>query len=93
MAWFLNIYRCARCNRIWTDEWSCMCDDECPHCGIRDMSPFQSEDLTELIEQVGDEFVAIRSPYTAEHEPDYREVGRFPTREKAKVFLATVEAD
>ncbi len=49
MAWFLNFYRCERCAQAWTDEWSCMCDDECPHCGARDMSPSRSEDLTELI--------------------------------------------
>lgn len=93
MAWFLNIYRCARCKRLWTDEWSCMCDDDCPHCGARHMSPCHSEDVTEFVEQDGDEFVAIRSPYTAEHEPDYHEVGRFPTREKAVEFLASTELD
>jgi len=49
MAWFLNFYRCGRCRKIWTDEWSCTCDDECPHCGFRNMTPFNSEDLTELI--------------------------------------------
>jgi DNA-directed RNA polymerase subunit RPC12/RpoP len=49
MAWFLNFYRCDRCRKVWTDEWSCTCDDECPHCGFRDMTPFKSEDLTELI--------------------------------------------
>jgi PHP family Zn ribbon phosphoesterase len=48
MAWFLNLYKCDRCKRRWTDEWSCMCDDECPHCGARDMTPYESEDLTEL---------------------------------------------
>jgi hypothetical protein len=57
------------------------------------MSPFQSEDLTELIERQGDEFVAIRSPDSAEHDPDYREVGRFPTRAKAEEFFATVEME
>jgi hypothetical protein len=93
MAWFLNIYRCVRCKRIWTDEWSCMCDDDCPHCGARHMSPFDSENLTELIEQDGKEFVAIRSPRSAEHDPDYREVGRFPTYEKAEEFLASVEME
>ncbi len=92
MAWFLNIYRCARCKRIWTDEWSCTCDDDCPHCGARHMSPCHSEDVTEFIERDGNEFVAIRSPETAEHDPDYRELGRFPTREKAEEFLASVEA-
>jgi Zn-finger nucleic acid-binding protein len=93
MAWFLNFYRCARCKRIWLDQWSCTCDDDCPHCGARHMSPFDSENLTELIEQDGNEFVAIRSPRSAEHDPNYREVGRFPTRETAEEFLASVETE
>src|SRR6266702_3838521 len=53
MAWFLNFYKCARCKRRWTDEWSCMCDDTCPHCGARDMTPYQGEELTTLIEEEG----------------------------------------
>ena len=71
MAWFLNYYNCDRCDREWTDEWSCMCDDDCPHCGARHMCPTKSEDLTELIEREGEEFVVLRSPDTAEHDPDY----------------------
>jgi hypothetical protein len=55
------------------------------------MTPFKSEDLTELVEQDGDEFVAMRSPESAEHNPDYRELGRFPTREKAEEFLASTD--
>src|SRR5216683_2590309 len=57
MAWFLNFYKCDRCKRRWTDEWSCMCDDECPHCVRRDMTPYNSEELTTLIEQEGNEFI------------------------------------
>ena len=87
MAWFLNFYRCDRCRRRWTDEWSCMCDDECPHCGARDMSPFDSENLTELVEQDGNEFVAIRSPNSAEHEPDYRESAVFRRARRHEEFL------
>jgi hypothetical protein len=68
-----------------------MCDDECPHCGARDMTPYNSEDLTELIEQEGSEFVVLRSPASAEHDPDYCEVGRFPTRETAEEFLALLD--
>jgi hypothetical protein len=56
------------------------------------MSPSHSEDLTEFIEQDGDEFVAIRSSDTAEHDPDYRELGRFPTRAAAETFLNTYDA-
>jgi DNA-directed RNA polymerase subunit RPC12/RpoP len=47
MAWFRNYYRCARCNHEWTDEWSATCDDDCPHCGARHMSPYKSEDAAE----------------------------------------------
>jgi hypothetical protein len=55
------------------------------------MSPTKSEDLTELIERDSDEFVVIRSPDTAEHRPDYEELGRFPTLAKAEEFLASHE--
>jgi hypothetical protein len=56
------------------------------------MSPVRSEDLTELIEQEGQEFVVLRSPDTAEHDPDYQELGRFPTRATAEAFLAEYES-
>jgi hypothetical protein len=46
-----------------------------------------------LIEQEGSEFVVMRSPDTAEHDPDYEEVGRFPTRAKAEEFLVSTELD
>ena len=57
------------------------------------MTPIRSEDLTELIEEEGSEFVVIRSPDTAEHDPDYEEIGRFPTRAQAEEFLASTEQD
>jgi DNA-directed RNA polymerase subunit RPC12/RpoP len=47
MAWFRNYYRCARCRRKWTDEWSATCEDDCPRCGARHMSPYKSEDAEE----------------------------------------------
>lgn len=89
MAWFLNHYKCPKCRRRWSDEWSCMCDDDCPHCGARHMSPYDSEDLTIVIEQEGSEFVVLESPETAEHAPDYRELGRFATEEQATRFVET----
>ena len=93
MAWFLNFYRCDRCRKVWTDEWSCTCDDECPHCGFRDMTPFKSEDLTELIVEESDGFVVLRSSEGAEDDPDYEELGRFPTRDAAKAFLGAHHPD
>jgi DNA-directed RNA polymerase subunit RPC12/RpoP len=42
---FQNFYRCASCGHEWTDIWSATCDDDCPHCGARHMSPYKSEDV------------------------------------------------
>jgi hypothetical protein len=55
------------------------------------MCPTNGEDLTELVEQEENEFIVLRSPGTAEHDPDYQELGRFPTRAKAEEFLAEYE--
>ncbi|WP_246801284.1 hypothetical protein [Bradyrhizobium genosp. L] len=49
--------------------------------------------MTELIERHGDEFVVLRSPESAEDDPRYRELGRFPTYAKAEEFLASTEFD
>jgi hypothetical protein len=65
-----------------------MCDDSCPHCGARDITPHTSEDLTTLIEKQKDGFVVLWSPETAEHDPDYRELGHFPTEQQAIDFLS-----
>jgi predicted nucleic acid-binding Zn-ribbon protein len=87
MAWFRNHYECARCGSHWTDEWSCMCDDDCPHCGARHMSPTDSDDLTEIIRHRGGAFIVLRSSDAAEDCPDYLETAVFSTREQAEAFL------
>jgi len=43
---FRNHYKCPRCGEEWTDEWSCACNDECSQCGMKDIMPTQSEDIT-----------------------------------------------
>ena len=43
---FLNHYTCDRCGYEWQDEWSCACDDDCPSCGARHMSPHESEQIS-----------------------------------------------
>jgi len=88
MAWYLNRYECSRCGSDWQGEWSCMCDDDCPQCGARHMSPADSDDLTEIIVKDGDEFVVMQSPETAEHCANYRKLGRFPTLAAVEAFLA-----
>jgi hypothetical protein len=52
------------------------------------MTPYKSDDLTTVVHRNGGEFVVLRSPDTAEHDADYRELGRFPTRTQAKRFAA-----
>jgi predicted nucleic acid-binding Zn-ribbon protein len=49
---FRNYYRCAECGCEWTDVWSAQCDDDCPFCGARHMSPYKSEDITEDLPSV-----------------------------------------
>jgi DNA-directed RNA polymerase subunit RPC12/RpoP len=87
MAWYLNHYTCARCGSDWTDEWSCMCDDDCPYCGARHMTPVTSNDLTHVIERRGSEFVVLWSPENAEHDPEYCELASFATRKQAETYL------
>lgn len=89
MSWYRNYYICERCDSTWTDEWSCMCDDDCRRCGARHMTPCESDDLTTVIKPASDGFVVLWSPESAEHEADYRELGRFPNRQQAERFLAT----
>jgi predicted nucleic acid-binding Zn-ribbon protein len=55
MAWFRNHYECARCGHRWTDEWSATCDDDCPHCGARHMSPYKSDEADENRRQTGND--------------------------------------
>lgn len=40
-----NYYICPDCGYEWEDEWDCDCDDDCPACGCRHVSPYRSEDI------------------------------------------------
>lgn len=42
---FRNFYTCPSCGHEWHDEWSATCDDDCPKCGQRHISPVRSEEL------------------------------------------------
>jgi hypothetical protein len=96
MAWFLNSYECDHCEERWEDEWSCMADDECPSCGAGDMVPHLSQDLTFLVVEREGIHVVLRSPDTAEDEPEYQLAGEFPTRALAEAYVveaATQQCD
>ena len=87
MAWYRNFYNCTDCGTSWEDEWSCCCDDECPECGSGDWSPYESEDLTEVIEQRGEEFAVLRSPEDADDRPSYSVIAKFTSRALAERFV------
>lgn len=40
-----NEYRCPACQAAWEDTWCSGCDDTCPSCGCRDVSPHTSTPL------------------------------------------------
>ncbi len=72
VAWYLNKYECSNCDAVWDDEWSCMCDDECPNCGASDHSPVASSDMSAFTEENGDgSFSVYYSPPDAEHAAEY----------------------
>jgi hypothetical protein len=93
MAWFRNHYLCGRCDSAWETEWSCMCDDDCRHCGARHMSPFDSDDLTYIVRTRTDYYIVLHSPDNAEDRPLYQEVDRFKSRLDAEAFVESTLSD
>src|ERR1700732_729988 len=87
MAWFRNHYKCDRCDGEWVDEWSSICDEDCMLCGARHMSPYDSDDRTEVIDRRRDLFVVIKSPVSAGHTPDYADVAGFASLKLAEAYL------
>lgn len=87
MAWFLNQYLYDTCKRKWEGEWSATCDDDCPHCGARHMSPYHIIDLTEIVQEHSGRFLVYKSRDSAEHAPDYDMIAEFATLEEAEDFL------
>jgi len=87
MAWFRNQYVCEECEESWQDEWSCGCDDDCPHCAARHMEPVYSIDLTEVIEEYQGKFLVFISPDCAEDSADYELVAECDTRDAAEKII------
>ncbi len=42
---FLNYY--VHCRTEWSDEWDCMCNDQCPECHTKDIEPYQSQEIND----------------------------------------------
>ena len=41
---FRNFYECPECHATWDDVGECTCNDACPHCGLKDIQPYESKD-------------------------------------------------
>ena len=50
---YTNYYRCSVCHTEWTDQWSCTCNDRCPHCNA-EIEPYKSEDTVVMTTQIKD---------------------------------------
>ena len=85
MPWFRNLYLCTECGGTWHDNWSATCDDDCPHCGARHMSPCDSDDLTVIVDGPDEDgvYVVLKSADDAEDSPNYRCVFRTNSKERA----------
>ena len=51
------------------------------------MSPYMSDDLTEIIEERQGTFMVLRSSDTAEYQPDYYVVTKVSTRAQAEAIV------
>ena len=48
----LSRYRCPACGLTWAALWDAACDDDCPRCGKRHLTPYWSADVEYLEELV-----------------------------------------
>jgi hypothetical protein len=91
MAWFLKRYKCEDCGTVWTDEWSCACNDRCRKCRAETETD-DYDDLSIIVRQ-GDDlagWIVMVSPNSAEDKPCYAETF-FRTREEAEDFAESEE--
>jgi len=70
---FLNYYHCDRCNLRFSSPDDCQCDDDCPVCGNRHLSPFHSADIE------GEEFTGPLKVFKVEYfsAVDWRWIKKF----------------
>ena len=88
MAWFRNHYVCVACDGHWIAEHAAAQEADCLFCRAYDVTPYKSDDRSVLVEPEGDGFVVLECVEVSAHGPDYRTVGRFGNRDKAREFLA-----
>lgn len=91
MAWYIKYYRHTECRTIWTDEWSCACNDHCPKCNA-EIEPYDWEDVSVITEEVSvGKWIVRVSPLTASDHPAYNN-RTFTTKRRAHQFAAKERA-
>ena len=95
MAWYNNRYRCPDCKAVWDSDWSSGCDEECPECEARNISPLWSENLSVVVEPQKDGSWTIwRSPPEADDKPRYKLVGVLePKKSGAFKFVKNTQVE
>jgi len=87
MAWYFKRYECSRCRTMWSDEWSCACNDRCPKCNA-EIEPFDYDNLTYIVEPGPQgKFLVMFSPDTAESSPNYEAIDIFDTETAAHAYI------
>lgn len=95
MAWYNNRYVCPECGAVWDSDWSARCNDECPDCECRDITPVSSDDLSVVVEPAGQGIWSVwSSPPDADDKPQYQLVGVLkPSEANDLLFLPARKAD
>ena len=88
MAWFRNHYFCFDCEGHWLAEAAEDREADCPFCRAFDVTPYKSDDWTRVVEPRGQGFVVLECVKVNAHGPDYRQRGRFKSRDAAQAFVA-----
>jgi hypothetical protein len=90
---FETITNGKKCKYDWEDEWSSMCENDCPTRGERHTTAYDSDDLTEIIEERDGTFIVYRSAPNAEYYPGYERIASFPTSQDRAISAMAAIAD
>ncbi len=85
-----NFYRCPQCGHEWKDDWDSQCDDDCPKCGCRHVSPYKSEEIgqTDMPQHCKTVRLPVEISFTTDPaELDDRRGEPAPTRESLLAWL------
>lgn len=88
MPWFRNHYVCVACEGHWIAEHVEAREDHCPFCRAYEVAPYKSDDWSVVVEPADDGFVVLECTQVSARGPDYKPLGRFPSLDAARAFVA-----